>query len=391
MFGKSSSYLGIDIGAGGIKLVELHQQKKRPVLFTYAFTEAPVDVHMIAARSELGVEEMAEKKPTMPLATGQTSEQNKTLTNADEAMEDPNRIERYVAMLKALCKKARTHSKIAVASLPVSGVFHAIVTLPILQKKEETDRVLKAEVQKLLPFRLEDVVLDSQALPNPSPDQKTERVLVNAVPRAVVLFYTTIFKQAGLILDSLEPESIALARSLVGRDAAPTMLIDIGAERTNFFIIEQGIPLTHTSIELGGSTVNDILAKRLGVEVPLAQQIKKDLFLRFIKSPAGDTLNRERFFEIFNPFVAPIIKEIDYTLEMYMRQNQTERPEKIILSGGASFFPYLSDSIAEIFKLKCYLGDPWGRVVYQDGLKPILRTIAPRLSVAIGLALRNMV
>ena len=78
---------------------------------------------------------------------------------------------------------------------------------------------------------------------------------------------------------------------------------------------------------------------------------------------------------------------------MFLRQsgNETKRPEKIILTGGGAIFPYLADYLAEKFKLKCYVGDPWGRVVYQEGLKRILNQIGPRMAVALGLALRNMV
>ena len=53
--------------------------------------------------------------------------------------------------------------------------------------------------------------------------------------------------------------------------------------------------------------------------------------------------------------------------------------------GGYSY------NIESKFKIKCYVGDAWARVVYQDGLKPVLRQIAPRMSVAIGLAMRSMV
>ena len=92
------------------------------------------------------------------------------------------------------------------------------------------------------------------------------------------------------------------------------------------------------------------------------------------------------------PVVEPIVKEIEYSFEVYLRQsgNLTKHPEKVVLTGGGAFFPFLAEHIAEKFKLKCYVGDPWGRVVYQDGLKPILHGIGPRMSVAIGLALRNM-
>ena len=59
--------------------------------------------------------------------------------------------------------------------------------------------------------------------------------------------------------------------------------------------------------------------------------------------------------------------------------------------GGSALFPFLVDELSEKFKMKCYVGDPWGRVVYQESLKPILNSIGPRMSVAIGLALRNVV
>jgi hypothetical protein len=37
-FSKPKSFLGIDFGAGGVKLVELKQEKNRPVLFTWDIT-----------------------------------------------------------------------------------------------------------------------------------------------------------------------------------------------------------------------------------------------------------------------------------------------------------------------------------------------------------------
>ena len=93
------------------------------------------------------------------------------------------------------------------------------------------------------------------------------------------------------------------------------------------------------------------------------------------------------------PVVDPIIKEIEVSFELYLRQtgNEGKRPEKIILTGGMGSLPFLAKHIQEKFKIKCYVGDAWARVVYQDGLKPVLREIGPRLSVAIGLALRNVV
>ncbi len=384
-FKKPDAYLGIDIGAGGIKVVELRKEKNRPVLFTYGLTREAQNIHQLLQKKELAPEVIL---PGSRSLSGEKVTKQQPIFQIDEAQ-----VQNFSSVISAVCREAKTVSKVAVASLPVSSVFHAMVTLPIV-KKDEFGRILNAEIKKLLPYPLEEMAIEYEVLPGKGDGSDHEqRVLVNAAPRALVVFFTKVFKLAGLQLDSLEPESIALTRALLGRDASPSMLIDIGADRTNFFIVEQAFPITHHSIELGGDRINQILAQILGMEISLVEQMKRDLFTYILEQKQNSLLSRDVFLSLFDPIIDPIIKEIEYSLELYMRQsnNQGRRPEKIVLTGGSAFFPYLAEKIGEKFKLKCYVGDPWGRVVYQESLKPILHSIAPRLAVAIGLALRNVV
>lgn len=385
LFKKTDAYLGVDIGAGGIKIVELRKEKNRPVLFTYGLTREAQNIHKLLEKKEFVPPEFL---PGSKSLSGEKGTKQQPVFQIDEAQ-----VQIFSNLIGSVCREAKTSSKVAVASLPVSSVFHAMVTLPMV-KKEEFDKILKAEIKKLLPYPLEEMALEYQVLPGKGDGTDHEqRVLVNAAPRALVVFYTKVFKMAGLTLDSLEPESVALTRAFIGRDTSPSMLIDIGADRTNFFIVENAFPITHHSIELGGDRINQIIAQVVGLDIPLVEQMKRDLFTYLLDEKQNLLLSREVFLSLFTPVIDPIIKEIEYSLELYMRQsnNGGRRPEKIVLSGGSAFFPYLAEKIGEKFKLKCYVGDPWGRVVYQDSLKPILRSIAPRLAVAIGLALRNVV
>ena len=49
LFGpKKQSYLGVDLGAGGVKVVELQNEKGRARLFTYAFTERSPDAQGVS-------------------------------------------------------------------------------------------------------------------------------------------------------------------------------------------------------------------------------------------------------------------------------------------------------------------------------------------------------
>lgn len=379
-FFKPQSYLGVDLGAGGVKLVELRQEKHRPVLFTYGLTTGQHDVHQLVEPLEKTTQDLLNEHQTNPAP----SADKKNQTRVDEPQ-----VEKYAQLIREVCQAARTVSKKAVVSLPVSAVFHAMVTLPRMEKKD-FNTVLRAEMKKLLPRPLEEMALDYQVLPDLG-NAKAERVLINAVPKELVSFYARVFQKAGLILEALEPESTALVRSLVGKDPAIIMIIDVGAERTNFFIIDQSVPVTHHSIEAGGHKMDNILKNILDLDAMAIEQIKYDLSNYLGSGKNNVTL--EEFLQIFTPIVDPILKEIEVSLDLYLRQssNLGKRPEKVILTGGASLLPYLSTFIADKFKLKCYVGDPWARMVYQNGLKPILNKIGPRMSVAIGLALRSMV
>ncbi len=392
MFFKSKSHLGIDIGAGGIKLVELRYEKKRPVLFTYGFTKENNDVHRLTNHQIPN-----SNLPKLDFKTDINTDERTWVDpekNNNAVLEQPDteKINNYASTIKALCKASKTIAKSAMVSLPVSAVFHAIVTLPLVAKPEQLKSLLKAELKKFVHGSADDMALDYQVLDSKK-EEKTQRVLINAVPNSLIIFYSKVFQTAGLTLEALEPESTALTRSLVGRDQAVTMLIDIGAERTNFFIIDQSIPITHQSIDFGGNKIDRVLRTVLGVESDIIEQIKSDLFNNWPIVRENREIKAEQFLNLFSAVVEPITKEIGVSLELYLRQinNTNKKPEKIILTGGGAFLPYLADYIAEKFKVRCYIGDPWARVVHQQALKPILRGIAPRMSVAIGLALRSMV
>lgn len=382
MFSKPKGFIGVDMGAGGVKIVELREEKKRPVLYTYALTSESQDVHQLLAETReklLAPEAMQVEQKQNIRAEKKTA----PLIDASDA-----RVQKYADTLKAACAAAKTSSKIAVGSLPVSAIFHSIVTMPAVDSKEFLG-ILKAEVKKLLPYSIDDMVLDYQVLESFSTD-KVKKIMVSAVPKALVEFYSKVFRRAGLTLESLEPESMALSRSLIGRDRAVTMLIDMGAERTNFFIIDEAVPITNHSIESGGNKINRLLTSALGVEESEVAQIKHDLFQR---SLAGNgTIDRKTFTDLLMPVIDPIVKQIEYSFGVYFNQtgNEQKRPEKIILTGGAAMVPYLAEHLADFFKIKCYLGDPWARVVHQDKLQPLLNEIGPRMSVAIGLALKNL-
>lgn len=377
---NTDSFLGVDIGAHGIKIVELRKTKGRPQLWTYGIAKEVMNIHSDALDSKTPNDLLLEKKsPHAKQVQNNQSAEEKIISDQNKIQ-----VSKYAELLRKVVKNSKATSVRATASLPVSYVFHTILTLPETDDKAIAP-IVEAEIRKLISRPIEEMQIIHQKIPQSEEEKKKKyiKLLVTAAPRAVISFYTAIFQVAGLQLEELETEAFALERSLVGKDPSVSMIIDIGSERTNMFIIDKGLPMTHKSIQVGGDDIEEELSIDLGIDPKLAGQIKTDLS-RFPKGAIQT--------DLFDDILNAIIKEIEYSFDVYIHQigNENKRPEKIILTGGSAVLPFIVDKLQKEFSMKVFVGDPWARIVYQQRLKPVLDSIGPRMAVAIGLAMRNI-
>ena len=344
------SYIGIDIGRSGIKLVELKNEKGRARLVTYAYAELPVE-------------------------------------NLEQGFERD--MEKLSSFIKKMVTKAKCTTKLCVAALPISSVFSSIISVPAMNEKELADAI-RLQAKKLIPVPLEEIVLDSKNIDtNASAEggKKITRVLLTGAPKALVNNYMTAMKGAGLELLSLETEAFAEIRSLIGKDRSSIMIIDIGSSRTNISIIEKGVPFLNRSIATGGTAITQMISKTIGIPYDQAETMKRDIRAMQTFAQTGDiTL-------ILQTLLKPVIDEIRYSFNLYqgqMENGQSKRVDKIILTGGSALLPRFPEFVTQLMNVNAYLGDPWARVVYPQDLRPVLDEIGPRFSVAIGCAMRDI-
>jgi len=379
LFQKNENYLGVDIGAHGIKLVELHKTKGRPQLWTYGILDNDLDIH-VATHRDKDIADLRHERD-MRYENPKDIEAKKQPSSLKELVLQDARIDEYAGYLRMLAKEARVTSHRVTSSLPVSQVFHAILNLPHVEEKNIAS-IVNAEIAKVVPHDIADMQVVYQPVGDVHDKKKQYMtLLVTAAPKALVAFYTAIFQKAGLQLEELETEAFALARSLVGRDSTVSMVVDIGAERSNFFIIDNGLPMTHRSMQIGGNTIDTVIARVMGVDQAIVGQVKRDMSKGNMTIPT----------ELFHDIIDPMAKEIQYSFDLYLRQtgNEGKQPEKIILTGGSGLFRPIQDYITSQFPLRVFIGDPWARVIYQDDLKQVLDELGPRMAVSIGLGLRN--
>lgn len=346
----AQSYIGVDIGASGIKLVELMNEKGRARLVTYAYAALP-------------------------------SPDPETAFNQE--------IDTLAAFIKKMTQKAKCTTKRVVAALPISSVFSSIISVPTTNEKELKEAI-QWQAKKLIPVPLEEISLDSKTIDSGATGdggKKMTRVLLTGAPKNLVQKYIDLTKKAGLELMSLETEAFAQIRALIGKDRSSIMIIDIGAARSNISIIEKGIPFLNRSIATGGMAITQTISKTLGIPFEQAENMKRDIRAMQQFSQAGDLS------PILTTLLKPILDEIRYSLNLFQGQTengQSKNIDKIILAGGGALLPRLPEFLTSLMNLNTYLGDPWARVVYPVDLRPILDEIGPRFAVAIGCAMRDI-
>lgn len=359
----TKSYLGVDLGATSIKIVELKNEGGRPRLLTYGYTEQTIGA----------------------------PEKDFTETPA-----------RAIDLIKQVCAKAKIVSRQSIAALPTASVFSSILNIPAAGKN--IAEAVQWEAKKIIPLPLEEMILDWKILDQGktdagsegaflegtasggtgAPPRKITRVLLTAAAKNLVKKYLDIFKGAGINLVSLETETFALIRSLVGIDKSNIVIVDMGAASTGIFIVENGVPFLNRSLNIGGFTITREIAAGLGMAFDQAEQLKFDVGMSL--GPQGGAS------KIIERALSMLINEIKYCVNLYQSRDNAggKRVEKIILTGGGAMMPNFADYLSEVLNMRTYIGNPWARVIYPEELKPILDQIGPKFAGAIGLAMREI-
>ncbi len=315
-----------------------------------------------------------------------------------------------MARNKAQGKKIRT--KYVVCSLPEEKAFLQVIQLPKMTQEEAKEAVF-FEAENYIPMPAKDTYLDFQIIPCFHNETKNMAVLIAALPKAIVDSYVLALKTAGLIPWILEIESLAIARAVINQDInkKPVLIIDIGADRTNFIIFSgQTINFT-SSIPISSELFTEKISKNLKIPFPKAEKLKKRYGLTGIKKIKLMAIKKngiefqkrvsrgKEIFEALIPLLTDLTEQIKIHLDYYLSRGlhkdllpEYQGIEKVLLSGGGANLKGLVEFLEEQLKMPVKMANPWINI-----LPPALKE-TPELSfetslrytTAIGLALRGI-
>jgi type IV pilus assembly protein PilM len=257
------------------------------------------------------------------------------------------------------------------------------VTLPSMTEEELYDRI-QSEASQHIPFDIADVNLDHQLLE--SIDSQMDVLLV-AVKKDKILNHTNVLAQSGKNSTVVDIDAFALQNCYeLNYDPDPgqtVALLNIGASVMNINIVRGGIPLFTRDVSVGGNQYTDALQKELDLSYEDAERLKKGENIAGVAEEHRGTILRS--------VTDILVLEIQKTFDFFRATATGESIQKIVVAGGSSRVPGLMDVLREEFAVPVEEMYPFRKIVINPARhnEDQIRELAPRLAIAVGLALRS--
>jgi type IV pilus assembly protein PilM len=345
LFGKAKKLVGLDIGSSSVKAVELARKGR--------------DYELVS----LGLEPLAQD------------------VVVDGSIMD-------ALTVSSAIKKVVAENKIKVKEVATSVSGHSVIVKRITLSANTDAEVASAmqyEAQQHIPFDVADVSLSYQVM-GPALTGGTDVMMV-AAKREKILNHTNVLSQAGRVPVVVDIDSLALQNAFEANYEPPlgalVALLNIGASTMNINIVREGTPLFTRDVSVGGNHYTDTLQKELDLSFEDAEQLKQGRPLPNVAADAAAPHLRT-VSEI-------LLLEVQKTFDFFRQTTSPENIQAIYLAGGTAKVEGLLELLKEEFNVPIEMMDPFRKV----NINPLrfdmgyTAEIAPRLCVAMGLALRS--
>ena len=278
--------------------------------------------------------------------------------------------------------QAGIKTKNVAVGIPASKTFTSIVETETLPEKELV-KVFKYEMDKYVPMAINDAKADYIVLgASPNDPNKTE-ILVSSVSKEYAETMMETIERTGLNIIAMEPEPLAMARSLAIPGATDAeMIVDFGEKSTDLVIVFKGQPRLVRSIPGGFGMITKILANGLDVREDQARQF----ILKF--GLARDKVEGQ-VFNVLSSSLDTYASELTKSVRFFQTKYLNGKVDNIILTGYAVMIPLFAEYIEASTGISTMKGNPWQSVRTTSEQQTALSSVASEFAVAIGLSERT--
>lgn len=300
------------------------------------------------------------------------------ISNADS-------IRRYVDKLKEFLFDTKFKANEAICSLPQSEVFVRTIKVPVMKKKD-LDNFIKYESAQYIPLPLEEVTIGYEPMPLDFAEKDKLDVLLVAAKKKAVEKYIQIVKQANLIPVAMEPESLAMSRSL-GYDrgnGSSEIIVDIGTNETLVILSYKGYVVLTRTVPFGEALLTKTLEQEFNLDTTQAINYRDTYGMDKTKAEG-------KVYAVLSPIMDKIVEEVRKSSTFFSIHNPNVRMDKIIVSGQVALMPGLLLYMVNNFDVEVELANPWTRFLMDPNSSQdkLILEHGPVYTVAVGLALKE--
>lgn len=211
-------------------------------------------------------------------------------------------------------------------------------------------------------------------------------VLLLAVEREKLQAHTDVFVQANKTPVVVDIDAFALQNAFeLSYEPPPDQtvaLLNIGASMTNVNVTRGGVPLFTSDIPLGGNEYTDVLQRELDLTLEEAESLKAGVEVARIQQEAE--------LPHLKSVSERLVLEVQKAIHAF-HQTTSDPIQAVYLAGGTARIRGLSGVVQEGMNMPVEIMDPFRRVQVDPERfdADFIATLAPRMTVAVGLALRS--
>lgn len=264
----------------------------------------------------------------------------------------------------------------ATVSVPTSRTYSRTFTVPASAAKNLKEAV-ELEVSQYVPIPPSLLYIDYEVI------EKTKEnltIIMSAVPQATVDNIIEACETVGISANVIEPGINAVARLLRSTEDGTlvTAIVDIGPTTTDIAILDGSVRVTG-GIPVGGNNFTLDIAKKLGVELENAHQLK-------VLNGLNPGPRQKKILAALTPSLTRITTETKRVIRYYNeRMDSAAKIEQLLIVGGGSNVPGIGEYFTNDLIMPARVASPWQKLDFGSLPQPT-KQFRPRYITVAGLA-----
>lgn len=265
--------------------------------------------------------------------------------------------------------------------IPSGKMFASVVEVPNVSKAE-LNATIKYSAENYVPMKADEAKIDWAVIGESPVDHSKIEVLVASVQNSFTEARLDLLEGLGLNVVAIEPDSLAIIRSLLPDGVTDgRLIIDMGDTMTDLVMTLGTAPRLIRSIPIGFSTLVRMARQNLNIEEQQARQI----LMKFGVAP--DKLEGQ-VVRAVSASLDQFNLEVQKSLKFFSTKYAGVSVGAILASGYAATIPGLAEGISSKVNIPAQAATPWQHVNVAAEMQASLAPISSELAVAVGLAER---